>query len=173
MMWMWGNGPSGLFTTKPVRTLEDLKGLKIRAQGQDGQVAKALGAAAQALPMSEMYDALSKGVVDGVLVDASVLISFRLGDVIKYITDCSPAVGNAFLFYVTMNNNTWNKLPPDIQNTFRETCDEYIEKAAVAINQQNIDGLQYALNAGAELFELPDSEIARWKALADPSHKLT
>ncbi len=164
IMLMWGNGPAFLLTTKPVNTLQDLKSMKIRGTGECGQVLKGLGGTPQALPMGEMYDALSKGVLDGILVDPSVLSSYKLGDVVKYITDCSQVVGNCMTFFVSMNLNTWNSLPPDIQDIINKACAEYVEKTAVVINDEDIEGLNYAAKAGAKTITLSATDAASWKA---------
>lgn len=164
MMWLWGNGPAILMTTKPVKTLEDLKGMKIRAQGENAVIMKALGGSAQSVAMAEMYDGLSKGVVDGVMVDASVLISFKLGDVTKYILNCSKGVGNSFVFFVVMNQGTWNKLPADIQAIVTQLNTEYVEKSGVAVNREDIDGLNYAKSKGDAFVDLSDAEVTRWTA---------
>lgn len=171
MLWMWGNGPSVLMTRKPVATLDDLKGMRIRAQGENGTVIKALGGTPEALPMSEVFDALSKGVLDGVQVDPSVLVSFKLGDVVKDITDVSKAVGNGFVFYVVMNQRAWNKLPPDIQSVFNQVTGEFVEKAAMAINQEDIDGIQYAAKRGVKFISLSDAQVSKWNAMVDPIAK--
>jgi TRAP-type C4-dicarboxylate transport system substrate-binding protein len=165
ILWFWENGPAVLMTAKkPVQTLDDVKGLKIRAQALTGQILSALGGAPQSVAMAEMYDGLSKGVVDGVLVDPSVLISFKLGDVIKYFTDCSKAVGNAYAFYITMNNDSWNKLPKDIQDIINQVCADIVETAAQAINREDIDGIQYAVKSGTQILGLSDAEVTRWQA---------
>jgi TRAP-type C4-dicarboxylate transport system substrate-binding protein len=165
MLWMWENGPAVLMTAKkPVRTLDDLKSLKIRAQALTGDILTALGGAATSYQMAELYDGLSKGVVDGVLVDPSVLVSFKLGDVTKYITDCSKAVGNCYDFYIVMNNGSWNKLPKNVQDIFTQVAGDMVEKSALAINQEDIDGITYAKNAGDEIIPLSDDQIPLWQA---------
>jgi len=165
VLFLWGNGPAVLMTTKPVVNLESIKGLRIRAHGANGTVAKALGASPQHLPMPDVFDGLSKGVMAGVLVDPSVLVSFRLGDVVKEITDLSKAVGNGFVFYVTMNKNAWNKLPPDVQAVFNQVAAAWVEKTALAINQEDIDGIQYARKAGVKIDKLTADETVKWHAL--------
>lgn len=164
MMWLWGNGPGVLMTTKPVKTLEDLKGLKIRAQGMNSLIIKALGGTPQTVPMADMYDGLSKGVVDGVLVDPSVLVSFKLGDVVKYITNTSTAIGSSTVFYVVMNQGTYSKLPADIQTIIDQVNAEFYDKAGLAVNQEDIDGLVYAKSKGSTFIDLTPTEASRWTA---------
>jgi TRAP-type C4-dicarboxylate transport system substrate-binding protein len=165
VLWMWENGPAVVMTAKKqVTTLDDLKGLKIRAQALTGDIANALGASAQSFAMADLYDGLSKGVVDGVLVDPSVLVSFKLGDVCKYVLDCSKAVGNAYTFYIVMNNDAWNKLPKDTQGIVTQIASEMVEKSAVAINREDIAGIDYAKKAGDVITTLSDAQIPLWQA---------
>ncbi|MBW2000336.1 MAG: TRAP transporter substrate-binding protein DctP, partial [Deltaproteobacteria bacterium] len=76
-----GNAPSMLISKKPVRKLEDLKGLTIRAPGVPGEIIKALGGTPAPTPMMEVYDALAKGVVDGVWAPWETLKTFRFAEV--------------------------------------------------------------------------------------------
>jgi TRAP-type transport system periplasmic protein len=168
MLWLWGNGPSVLMSTTPIATLDELKGKRIRATGENGRIIKALGGSPETLPMSEVFDALSKGVLVGVQVDPSVLVSFKLGDVVKSITDVSKAVGNGFIFYVVMNKKAWDRLPPHIQTVFNQVASAWVDKAALAINQEDIDGIQYAAKAGARFITLSNAQTAKWKAFVQP-----
>ena len=65
VLYLHAHGPGLLHTKKPVKTLEDLKGMKIRSTGFSAKVVEALGAVPVAMPQGETYEALSKGIVDG------------------------------------------------------------------------------------------------------------
>jgi len=168
VLFMYSVGPSLFMTTKPINTMEDLKGTTIRGLGASGDIVKTLGGIANSLAMGELYDAISKGVVSGVYSDAGVLIAFKLGDVVKYITVCDKAVGSSAIFWIAMNKNSWNELSADQQKVVNEVCNEWVEKAALAENQQYIDGIKYALQQGAQLIRLTDAETARWQAATSP-----
>ena len=62
----------------------------------------------------EVYDGLSKGVIDGVNRPFETLKTFRFAEVAKYTTS-SWSVGNLYTFYVIMNKNSYEKLPPDLK----------------------------------------------------------
>ena len=82
------DGPYQIFHTKKlVRTLEDLKGMKIRTTGLGAKIVTALGATPVAMPMGDTYDALSKGVVDGSTAPIASLEGFKWGEVVKYTTE--------------------------------------------------------------------------------------
>ena len=96
------------------RTMADLKGLKIRVPSKNtGRVAEAWGATAVSMPITQVYTSMETGVVDGALVDTSVLGSFKLGEVTKYVTQ--GMVGSNSLFMLVMNRDSWDGLDADTQ----------------------------------------------------------
>ena len=83
VLWMNTSPNSAIATAnKPIRRLEDLKGLTIRAPGQAGEVIKALGGTPAPTPMMEVYDALAKGVIDGEASNFETLIAFKFAEVV-------------------------------------------------------------------------------------------
>ena len=97
VLYVTPSGPVILETvSKPVKTLEDLKGLKIRATGQMTEVIKALGGVPIPLEMPDVYDALRRAVIDGVTVDLSTLKYWKFAEVAKYVT----ATGSSERYYL-------------------------------------------------------------------------
>jgi TRAP-type C4-dicarboxylate transport system substrate-binding protein len=151
-----------------VTKLEDLNGKTLRGAGEVAAAITALGATARDIPMAEMYDSVSKGVVDGTLVGIETLKSFKMAEVCKY-TAFAWQVGNMYTFYLAMNIGKWNSLPPDIQKIFTEVSAEYAEKWAVAWNEADVAGIQYSLSIpGNEVYKLSDAEGKRWSATVQP-----
>ena len=79
-------GSGDLFTKVPVQTLEDLQNLGIRATGLSAKTLQVLGANPVAMPQSEAYESLSKGVVQGNLAPLEVLEGWRQAEVTDYVT---------------------------------------------------------------------------------------
>ncbi|OGO41948.1 MAG: hypothetical protein A2137_03375 [Chloroflexi bacterium RBG_16_58_8] len=151
-----------------VTKLEDLKGKTLRGAGEVAEAIAALGATPRDIPMVEMYDSVSKGVVDGILVGIETLKSFKMAEVTKYTT-FAWQVGNMYTFYLAMNLNKWNALPPDIQKIFTDVSKEYAEKYAETWNKIDIDGINYSLTIpGNEVFKLSDAEGKRWNDAVQP-----
>jgi len=167
VLWMHASPPLLMVTTKPVRKLEDLKGMIIRAPGLVGKVVKALGATPAPTPVMEVYDAMGKGVIQGVYIDYEALQAFRFAEVAKYIT-ASWQVGNVYAFYIAMNKNSYNKLPPDIKEIFDKTTGEYREKFALVWNESEFYGKDAANKEKAEIIELPPDEVVRWQKAVAP-----
>jgi len=107
---MWFNEPTVLITrTRPVRTLADMKGLKVRTP--DPVTAKAIaawGGVPVSVPATETYNALSNGLVDAVMIAASGLSSFKLAEVGKHVTVNMPSTLSTF--YIVMNKDSYAKL---------------------------------------------------------------
>jgi TRAP-type transport system periplasmic protein len=151
----------------PVRKLEDLKGKTMRGAGEVADALAALGATPRDMPMIDVYEAMSKGAIDGLLISAETLKSFKLADVTKYTTYV-PSVGNQYVFYMAVNADKWNSLPPDIQTIFTGVAAKYQPKSAAGWNEINALGFEAAIKQGAEFITLSDEEAARWKQAVQP-----
>ena len=102
----------GIGTTKPVKKLDDLKGMKIRAVGIYADFLKELGASPSTIPYDEMYMALKLGTIDGYLASSSALISSKLGEVIRYYL--LPTTNSINCIWA-VNMDSWKALPEDIR----------------------------------------------------------
>ena len=167
VLWMNASNPNLIISKKPVRKLEDIKGLTIRAPGMVGNTIKALGGTPAPTPMMEVYDAMAKGVIDGVNTPFETLKTFRFAEVVGYTT-ASWQVGNIYTFYVVMNKNSYKKLPPDIKEIFDELCGEYKERYALMWNVIDFYGKWFAEKKGVEIIELSPQEVIRWKKATEP-----
>lgn len=162
LMFVIATGPGDLFTTAPVRSLEDLQGMKIRATGLSAETIRALGAVPEAMPQSDAYEALARGLVQGNLSPVEVLQGWRHAEVTEYLT-LTPFLYNT-LFFVTMNLERWNSLPVELQQII-ETVNErfHAEVASGLWDRQNESALQWAVSeTGQELITLSDEETDRW-----------
>jgi TRAP-type transport system periplasmic protein len=152
---------------KPVKTMADLSGLKIRATGQMAEVLKALGAAPVPLQMPDVYESLKRGVIDGVTVDLSPLKYWKFAEVIKYTTASWP-LGTTYAFYFIINKGKWDKLSPNAQKVMTEVAMEAKDKQAALWNEMDIEGRDLFVSQGGEIIKLSDSEIKKWTAAVQP-----
>lgn len=155
--------PDGVIHTarKPVNKLEDLKGLKLRSMGANAEILPKLGVSPVAIPISELYDALSKGVLDGVIAANYTLKTWKLADVLKYTT---PVNGTAFtaVYIVAMNKNKWNSISLDQQKIIRQINQEWTEKQGKLWDVMEKEGRDYAMSRGMRVIKLPAEEQAKW-----------
>jgi len=152
---------------KPVKTLEDLKGLKIRATGSTSDVVKALGAVPVPLEMPDVYESLRRAVIDGVMVDLSTLKYWKFAEVNKYVTACWQ-LGTGYTFYFAINKNKWNNLPPDIQKIFTDVSFEIMNSQAALWNEMDIEGRDLLKSVGGQIFNLTEAEATKWVKAVEP-----
>jgi TRAP-type C4-dicarboxylate transport system substrate-binding protein len=167
VMWLHANSPSVLASTKALRTLEDFKGMTIRAPGRMAAVVKALGGTPAPTPIVETYDAIAKGVIQGVFVGGEGIKAFRFGEIVGHVTN-SWNVGPSYPFFVAMNKRSYDRLPDDIKLTFDQLCGEYKEKFALSWNGSDFPGEAFGKSKGVEYIELPEAEFERWIQAVQP-----
>ncbi len=168
LMMVFSTGPGDLFTKVPVRGLKDLQGMEIRATGLSAKTLKALGANPVAMPQSEAYEALSKGVVKGNLSPIEVLQGWKHAEVTQYLTRTPFLYNN--LFFITMNLDKWNSLPPDVRKAIEEVNKKHFEEVAMGLwDKQNDSALKWAVEQkGIKVISLPEGETAQWIRLVKP-----
>jgi len=168
VLYLHAHGPGLLHTKKPVKTLEDLKGMKIRSTGFSAKVVTALGAVPVAMPQGETYEALSKGIADGTIGPIEVLKGWKQGEVIKSTTDCHD-VGYTTVFFVVMNLKKWNALPADVRKAFEDASREWIDVHGKAWDEADKEGLAFTKSLGNQVISLSAQESARWKKAVRPT----
>ena len=103
---------------RPVRTLEDFRGMKLRAPTrQTNKLLAALGAAPVSMPVTGLADAMSKGVIDGALVPWEVVPAVKVHEVARFHTETDPNMPALYtaVFLFAMNPKTYASLPPDLR----------------------------------------------------------
>lgn len=167
VMYFAGQTPGILHTKKPVNKLEDLKGMKIRTFGSNARFMSLLGGIPVAMPMGDAYDAISKGVADGLLCADEVLKSWKIGEVVKYTTQNYGSAYTA-VFVVAMNKNKWASIKPEDQKIIEQINQEWIDKSAKVWEQIDKEGQDFAKQRGIKVIKLSREEDARWAAKAQP-----
>ncbi len=168
VLFLSATGPNIIYTTKtPVRTLEDLKGVKLRGTGKVADTLKALGAAPVPLDMVDVYEAMRRGVIEGVMGPLEMLKGWKTGEIAKWVT-ASWRVGSTYTFYAVMNKEKWNSLPPDIKKIFDEVSMEFKAKHAMAWNEIDFEGAEFFKQNGGQIIQLPDAEAKRWEKAVEP-----
>ena len=165
--WLFGHAcaPMHIWSKTPIRSLEDLKGMEVRAAGVTGNLVKLLGGVPISAPQGEAYEMLSKGIVKASISSLDVLKGFRQAEVVKHVT---LAYFHVAPFFVCMNQQKWDSLPDDVKKVFTEVSREYIDIAGDVWDKASADGLQYAKDQGLEIIELPAEELAKWHAAYQP-----
>ena len=177
ILFLWASVPFFVINNKrEVKTLDDLKGLKMRiAGGPPSDAAKALGITPVLMSMPDSYLSLQKGVIDGMAATWDILGGFRQYEVAKYYT-YFPFYTIYFSF--AMNWDSWNRLPADVQKVFTEMGGlkgsifygthffEGYDQPTVALTSKSM--VQKIRKEGHEMIEytIPQAELEKWKEVA-------
>lgn len=156
-------------TRKAVRTLDELKGLKINANSaMIAERLKKLGVTVVSLPLSDVYTAMEQGVIDGTSVATEILVSRRYGDPVKHLTMLS--LQNT-LFYCVMNEDLYNGLPADLRAVIDEASGAYADQlfADYWVSSDEKYLTQWLRDMGGESVNvLSDADYARAAQLMQP-----
>jgi TRAP-type transport system periplasmic protein len=113
------HGPGVIHTAdKPVRSVADMHGLKLRAPTrQVTKLISSLGATPVGMPLPQIPDALSKGTINGCVIPWEVVPSVKVHELTKYHAEFDPAGGALYTttFVMAMNKAKYNSLPPDLK----------------------------------------------------------
>ncbi len=163
-------GPGDLFTKKPIRKMEDLKGLQIGATaGLRADAVGLLGATPVVQPMPEWYESLSKGIMNGGVAPLETMKGFRLGEVTADYITLTPFLYNQ-AFFVTMNNDKWNSLPADVQQAITDVSKKYAKEVLAPWFDSIDKGGLVAVKEKkkVEVINLSNEEKAKWLAKLKP-----
>ncbi|HXE96441.1 MAG TPA: TRAP transporter substrate-binding protein [Dongiaceae bacterium] len=167
----WDNGFKVMSANKPIKTVEDFKGQKMRIQSSkvlDSQM-RSVNAIPQVMAFSEVYQALQTGVVNGTENPPSNLYTQKMHEVQKYVT----LSDHGYLGYaVIVNKKFWESLPADIR-TIMEGCMKDATKFANDVaKKDNDEALAGVKKSGrSQLITLTPQDRAAWKKAMDKAHK--
>jgi TRAP-type C4-dicarboxylate transport system substrate-binding protein len=159
------HGPGTIHTRKPAKTLEELKGIKLRAGGAGVPISQALGMSAISAPATEAHEMLSRGTIDGVLFPYEALDSFRLTEVLKAHLEVPGGLYTA-TFVIVMNKDAFAKLTPANQAAIIKASGEagsaLFGKAWDAADARAREG---AKKRGNTIQTLAPAELERWRPM--------
>lgn len=159
VMFLHGSAPQIIQTKKPISSIKDVKGLRLKANAENAPTVSAVGGAPVTLTTGETYDALQKGMVDGMMFPYESLKGWKFADHIKYSLE-NYAVAGAAPVFVVMNKNKWNSLPKDIQATIEKLNEEWIQKLAKGWSEIDAEGKAYGISKGLKVVTPTKQEVA-------------
>jgi TRAP-type transport system periplasmic protein len=169
LLGVFTHGPGQMFTKRPVTSIADVQGLKIRTGGGVAeQVAKALGASAFVKPAPESYELLSSGVADGVFFPLESIISFKLDTVLEQATLFPGGMySSAFGFF--MNEDKWSKLPRQDQVAIEKLSGEHIARLAGASwDEADRKGMEALRKSGVKIVNANPEFVAEVRKRSAP-----
>jgi TRAP-type C4-dicarboxylate transport system substrate-binding protein len=158
---------------KPIRALEDFRGLKLRVAGRFiGEAVTALGATPVGIPLGGVYEATARSQVDGFLINWAITQPFRLYEVAKFHSE-PPGVGLFQGMILTlMNGRSYNRLPPDLKAVIDANSGPALAVNRGAIwDSQTAAAVDAARGAGNEIIGIGPEEMARWRTAVAPAYE--
>lgn len=153
-----------IFLSEPIKTVDDLKGRKLRVSPTNIPLMKDLGVVPIGMPPPEVYTAMERGVVNGYILPAGTIRDFGLVPVSKYLV--FPGFYQPCQF-VLINLDAWKKIPPHLQELLTQKCDEFA-KANIKAQEEKLQ-VEYAefKKQGMTFIELSPEESKKLLSMAD------
>lgn len=165
--WAWFSGGIGS-TAKMVKLPEDVDGLKLRAAGKKFEyMMKEAGASITSMPSSEVYHAISTGVLNTVLTSAASFVSYRLYEQLKFANVPTKYAIWFMAENLCISEKTWKRLSPEHQKAMLDAAEWLHENWIV----ENFDALAQTMKKeyeshGVEVHEMTKDEFTAWKNFA-------
>ena len=155
-------------TVPSVKTLDDLKGLKVSVQGRiSGQTLEALGGTPISLPINEVYAALQRGTIQGSAIGWPATVAFKLTDIVHNHVQASLGGEDAIMI---MNNNTYARLSGKAKKAIDDNIGTgYTNLYNKVIDDTEREHIEITEKMGNQTInKLPPAELAKWKARIAP-----
>ena len=147
-------------TKKPIRKLEDMKGMKIRSTGgPNAEMLKLMGAVPITLTPGEQYSAFQRGMVDGICMYHGGFVSYRLHEIGKYVTELSFVAG---FNEHSLNRKTFDNLPNDLKKYFYNMLRRFHQMSGIAYDKIESDARREVIAKGIEIITPTPSEKAKF-----------
>ncbi|MCB1382119.1 MAG: TRAP transporter substrate-binding protein [Notoacmeibacter sp.] len=165
------HGPGLIHSREPVNKLEDMSGMKLRGGTRVvNQMLEKLGAVPVGMPVTQVAEALSKGVINGTTIPFEVAPAFKVDEIVSNVTGFSGANGlYTATFAFLMNKASYDKLPDDLKKVIEDNSG--VATAALfgaAMDAGDVRGREIAEKSGAKIITLDEAETQRWKDIATP-----
>ncbi|MCB2189997.1 MAG: TRAP transporter substrate-binding protein DctP [Deltaproteobacteria bacterium] len=173
-VWLLGttfSGSMGFMTNFDVTGLDSFKGKKIRAMSVDASLVRGLGASPVAMPGTEMYAAMKRGTIDGVIYPYYIINTYKFSEVTTCVT--LPGIHTPNMVDVYMNQKLWESLSPKFQFALSRACEETALLSALWSEKWNRDAFITCKKKGIKIMELSDADQAKLRAMAREDWKKT
>ena len=168
---IWGHGEGLIHSRREVRTMEDLRGLKLRFPSRlNGEALRALGAAPVGMPVPQVPEALSQGVIDGAVVPWEVVPSIRLHELVRNHTEV-PGSPTLYIttFILGMNRAKYEGLPADLRQVLDANSGmAAAEMAARPWDERGPVVEEMVRKRGNQVITITEAEKARWVQATRP-----
>ena len=158
-----GNLPNVLTRDRPVRRLADFQGLRLRTPTEIAPALRKLGADPVTMSMAEVYSALSKGVVDGVMAPADTIHSLHFSEVTRYLGTLEVARG-AYPSRA-ISERAWARLPPDLQRILADSQPYWEAQLSELVLGAEQEGIAFGAANGIKTVAFDPADQLRFNQL--------
>ena len=157
--------PYGFFSTKEVKSLEDINGMKVGAAGINLSWVEGSGAVGVQTSLNDTYQNLQTNVCQATIQPTRSCVNLKVYEVAPYYLDTNFNVVpfNA----ITVNLDTWNELPEEVQTILTEVGAGYLDYEAEYINTIHEEDLENLEAQGCTVTTLSREEQEKWAASLD------
>jgi TRAP-type C4-dicarboxylate transport system substrate-binding protein len=168
---LWNSDSAGFMTReKPIRKIADIKGLRLRSPSaaQAAQI-EHLGGIGVSMPVTQIYNGIERGTIDGTMIPLSAMIDFKLIEVVKHLIVNTPLGRSPFI--VSMNRKRYESLPAELRKLVDSTTGRELSyKGSADYDAQNQKALALAKKE-RDVYTLSDKEHKEWLAFFGPLMK--
>lgn len=167
----WAHDHGLIHANRQVKTMEDLKGLKLRfPTRQAGEALKALGASAIGMPIPQVPESLAQKVIDGCVVPWEVVPAIKVQELVKFHTEIpgSPTLYTA-TFVLAMNKGSYEKMPADLKKVLDANSGmAAAEMAGKVWDEAGVVVADMVAKRGNTITVIRPEEAARWRRTTQP-----
>lgn len=168
ILFYWPSGGMVFISKKPVKSIDDVKGMKLRFQYTIWKSwYQRMGASPVNVAVAEQYEALMRGTADATIYPEYTIETYKFNEVCKYITE--PAVVDPGMCYMLVSTEKWNSIPEDLRKVVEKVALE-VEKETIAATQRLTEfALDNATKKGVQIIKLNRAEFDKFKESAMPA----
>jgi TRAP-type C4-dicarboxylate transport system substrate-binding protein len=160
VMYLHGGAPALFITKKIISSIDGIKGMRIKASADSAPIVSVLGGAPVTQPITETYDSLQKGLVDGVVGPIEILKGWRFAEVVKGCLE-NYAISYMTSMFVVMNKAKWNSISKADQQVIEKINEEWIEKQGKLWILLDDESKEYSINKGVKWVKVSEEEEAK------------
>ncbi|MGQ7846119.1 TRAP transporter substrate-binding protein [Granulosicoccus sp. 3-233] len=166
----WVHGPGVLHSAKPISSVDDMKGVKMRGGSRMvNKLLESLGATPIGMPVPAVPEALSKGVITATTIPWEVTTSLKVSELVENHTEFGNHALYTLTFVLAMNKARYEALPEDLQQVIDENSGmEFSAFAGRTQQEADAPARELAVQRGNTINVLDDEEAARWEEKAAP-----
>ena len=166
----WVHGPGVIHTSRPVNTIADMQGLKLRTPSRMvGQLLQILGAEPIGMPVTMIPESLSRGVIDGAVIPWEVTTSLRVPELVNNHTEFEASYPYTVTFTLSMNRDVYEGLPDDLRAVIDANSGlEFSVFAGGTQADSDIPARALAVERGNNIITIPAADVTAWREAAQP-----